>query len=89
MLDGSEHSPSALVTQSRDGERIVAELQKNRREVIRITRCRSNGHELVNVRIWAPGHSGEMIPTKAGLAFRIDLLPEVLVALQKAREPSP
>jgi hypothetical protein len=58
-------------------------IQKNSREEIRFSVDRFHGHELVNCRVWfADGVTGEMRPGKQGLAFNVDLLPEVLGALE-------
>ena len=55
-------------------------IQKNAREEIRITRENFKGNDLVNVRVWY--HDGaEMRPGKQGLAFRVELLPQILDAL--------
>ena len=56
-------------------------IRKNAREEIRITLDDFKGHQLVNLRVWFDAGNGEFRPGKQGLAFRLDLLPEVLKAL--------
>jgi hypothetical protein len=67
-------------------ERVVAQFAKNRREVVRISLGEFGGHALVNIRAWAPSQDGStFIPTKAGLALRIELLGELIDSLEAAR----
>jgi hypothetical protein len=44
------------------------------------------GHDLINIRVWTDPRDGgaERIPTKAGIACRVALLPEIIDALQQA-----
>jgi adenylosuccinate lyase len=64
----------------------LAVIRKNALEEIRVGLCEFNGHDLVNIRIWAEPRNGdaERIPTKAGIACRVALLPEIIEALQRA-----
>ena len=63
-----------------------AVLRKNMAEEIRIELSEFNGHQLVNFRVWTDPRDGgaERIPTKAGIACRVALLPELITALQQA-----
>jgi len=56
-------------------------IRKNAREEIRITLDDFKGHQLVNLRVWFDAGNGDYRPGKQGVAFRLDLLPEVLKAL--------
>jgi len=69
-------------------DQTIATIEKNAREVIRVSRGQFNGHDLVSVRIWVPGggKDGADIPTKSGLAFRVALLDDLIAALQRARD---
>jgi hypothetical protein len=59
------------------------EIQKNARAVVRITPGTFEGHELINIRVYAPSReSGELMPTKQGVALNIDLIPELIQALE-------
>jgi hypothetical protein len=71
-------------TATRDGERIIAEFPKNGRETVRVAVGIFNGHRLCNVRSWVPSHDGQLIPTKSGIALRVDVLPRLVEALQEA-----
>lgn len=59
-------------------------VQKNAREEVRFTAETFKGHELVNIRVWYRDDAGVMRPGKQGLAFRLDLLPEILAVLGNA-----
>lgn len=60
----------------------MAELAKNSREVIRVTRGEFKGHDMVNVRVFFDAGDGEMKPGKQGVAFRAALLVQVIDALR-------
>ena len=68
------------------GPTIIATLEKNSRELVRIALDEYRGVPLVDVRVMAPAidPTGLPIPTKKGIALRIELLPELVVALQAA-----
>ncbi|MFN4160118.1 MAG: transcriptional coactivator p15/PC4 family protein [Gemmobacter sp.] len=57
-------------------------LRKNAREEIRVSLDEFAGHELVNLRVWFQAPDGEMRPGKQGIAFRRELLADVLAAMQ-------
>lgn len=71
-------------------EAVVATIPKNKREEIRVSVGHFEGRPIANVRVWFRDAAGEMKPGKSGLAFRVDLLPELsgamLKALDRARE---
>ncbi|KEJ94159.1 Transcriptional Coactivator p15 (PC4) [Pseudosulfitobacter pseudonitzschiae] len=60
----------------------MADIVKNSREIIRVTRDDFKGHDMVNVRVFFDAGGGEMKPGKQGVAFRAALLPDMLNALQ-------
>jgi hypothetical protein len=64
----------------------IATLQMNSFEEIRVELTEFRGYDLVNLRVWAKPRDGgsERIPTKAGIACKVALLPELIAALQKA-----
>ena len=64
----------------------LATIRKNALEEIRVGLSEFNGHDLLNIRIWTEPRNGgsERIPTKAGIACRVALLPEIIAALQQA-----
>jgi hypothetical protein len=71
-------------------DEIIATVQKNSREEVRVSFSEFNGHELLNLRVWFEADDGSMRPGKAGLAFKINKLPDfadaISLALEKARQ---
>lgn len=63
---------------------VVAQIRKNAREEIRISCEDYMGHDLVNLRVFYEDADGDYRPGKKGLAFRRDLLPDIIAALQSA-----
>jgi hypothetical protein len=65
---------------------LIATIRKNALEEIRVELSEFSGHDLVNVRVWAEPHNGgtKRIPTRAGIACNVRLLPELIEALQQA-----
>jgi len=64
------------------------DIRKNALEVIRVGAKEYRGKALVDVRLWVdPDMTGELIPTKKGVTFRRELLPEIVAALESLREP--
>jgi hypothetical protein len=68
---------------------LIATVRKNAAEEIRVSLSQYNGHELLNVRVWFEADDGAMRPGRAGLAFKVDKLPDfadaISLALEKAR----
>lgn len=62
---------------------VIATIQKNSKEEIRVTLGTFNGRQIVNLRTWFRGDDGEMRPGK-GLACRLDLLPQLAAAMAEA-----
>ena len=63
---------------------VVAEIEKNSRERLRVETSTFNGYDLFSLRVWVDGLDGEPKPTQKGVTLRVDLLPQVIAALQKA-----
>lgn len=68
----------------------IAAIQKNTRgEEIRVSLSEYGGHQLFNARVFFEAQDGSKRPGKAGLAFRVETLPEfaraVTAALDEAR----
>lgn len=60
----------------------IATVQKNRREELRFSLDEFRGHRFVSVRIFAPNRDGTaMLPTRAGVTFKPELISEVRAAL--------
>lgn len=65
---------------------VVATLEKNARERLRISLDHWRGHDLVDLRVCVPlaEHDRTLVPTKAGVSVRVALLPELIESLQAA-----
>ena len=60
-------------------------IRKNKREEIRISRNEYNGHDLINVRVFYDA-GDEMRPGKQGLAFKSELLGDIINGLTSLSE---
>lgn len=64
---------------------MIAAIPKNAREEIRVSVDDFQGHRLCNVRVWYR-EGEEFRPGKQGIALRLDLLPQLVDALQLAAQ---
>ena len=64
----------------------IKTIQKNKLSQIKIKLTEYMGHQLVDLRVYFQTEEGESIPTKKGITFKVDLLPEVIQALITADE---
>lgn len=62
---------------------MIAAIPKNAREEIRVSVDDFQGHRLCNVRVWYR-EGDDFRPGKQGIALRLDLLPQLVTALQGA-----
>lgn len=62
---------------------MIASIPKNAREEIRVSVDDFQGHRLCNVRVWYR-EGDDFRPGKQGIALRLDLLPQLVTALQGA-----
>ena len=65
----------------------MIEIQKNRRETIRISESEYEGHKFIDLRIWYDDN-GEMKPTKKGISFNPNITKEVIEGILKTVEGS-
>lgn len=65
---------------------LIATIRKNSREEIRVSLGEYQGHSVAHVRVWFKAADGSMRPSRSGLAFRVDLLPEIARALSEAND---
>ena len=74
--------PGGLFGEETVGSRTI----RNALEEIRVGLSEFNGHDVLNIRIWAEPRNGgaERIPTKAGICCNVRLLPELIEALRQA-----
>ena len=63
----------------------MIEIQKNSREVIRISESESEGHKFVDLRVWY-SDNGEMKPTKKGISFNPSKAKEVVEGILRVVE---
>lgn len=71
---------------SDSGDVVVAEIEKNEAETIRVALTTFKGKVGCDIRVYAVYRStGQLGPTKAGLRVRPDLLEPLIEALTKAR----
>ena len=65
--------------------KIVKEIQKNKREIIRISDGEYEGHQFIDLRIWYDDN-GEYKPTKKGISFNPFLAKEVIEGILEVIE---
>ena len=65
----------------------MIEIQKNSREVIRISPSEYEGHQFIDLRIWYDDN-GEMKPTKKGISFNPSKAKEVVEGILTVMEKS-
>jgi hypothetical protein len=65
---------------------LIAVIPKNASEEIRIELRQFNGNDHIHIRVWTEPRAGggDRIRTKAGVARRVELLPELIEALGRA-----
>lgn len=63
-------------------EAVIAEIEKNRRETVRVSLSAYEGHDLASLRVWFKADDDQMRPGKAGLALRLDRVPALIEGLQ-------
>jgi len=69
-----------------DEEIVVGSFPKNPREEVRVTLSKFKGYDLVGVRQWFRTETDDLRPSKSGITIRVDLLPELLELIEKARD---
>ena len=68
-----------------EGQRLITEFKKNDQEMLKVQLQTFRGQEYVDVRAWIHDEkSGEWKPTPKGLTVHVELLPELIAALEKA-----
>ena len=66
-------------------DKTIATITKNAREQINVGFNEFSGHQLCHVRVYAEHRdTGELVPTKKGITFKLELLPEIIDALKTA-----
>ncbi len=66
--------------------KILAELEKNSREKLRVVSTEFKGYDLVDFRVYRQSNeTGDFVPTKKGLTFRREQLAQIVKLLRKAQ----
>ena len=63
----------------------MVDIQKNSREVIRVSASEYEGHNFIDLRIWYDD-DGEMKPTKKGITFNPSKAKDVIEAILQITE---
>ena len=63
----------------------MIDIQKNSREVIRVSASEYEGHDLIDLRVWYDD-DGEMKPTKKGITFNPSKAKDVIEAILQITE---
>jgi len=64
----------------------IYEFRKNDLETVKILTDNYMGTDVLNIRTFVVNQSGEDVPTKKGLTLALDLLPELLLGLEKTKD---
>lgn len=59
---------------------------RNSKEELRLTLDLYRGMQLINFRVWYRADDGEMRPGRQGVAFKREMLPEIIEALERFKE---
>lgn len=65
---------------------IIADIEKNSREIVRIDVSEFKEKEYINIRIWFHDVDGQTKPTQKGIALNIEQYEELLKAVQRVGE---
>lgn len=65
---------------------LIAEIQKNLWERVRVSLDDFKGHKVCNIRVFFESEPGVWLPSTKGIAFADTLLPQILAALKSAEE---
>lgn len=67
-------------------QKIIKDIEKNMNNRIRISITEFKGNNYIDVRVYYEDDSGEYKPTKKGVAFRPDLISQVIDGLLQAQK---
>ncbi|HQN28844.1 MAG TPA: transcriptional coactivator p15/PC4 family protein [Mesotoga sp.] len=67
----------------------MKEVQKNTQEKIRVEKRKYKGREFVDVRTYYLDDSGEWKPSPKGITFKVELLEDIISALESERTRRP
>ncbi|XXY23389.1 transcriptional coactivator p15/PC4 family protein [Sorangium sp. So ce216] len=67
------------------GDEVLLDVQRNKRERLRVTRNKYSGRTFVHVRLYYEADDGAYKPGNKGIALREDELDAVVAAIQAAK----
>ena len=65
-------------------QRLIASIEKNSRQILRVTLDDFKGHRLVNLLVWFKTAEGDYCPGRHGVTLRINKLERLIAALMDA-----
>ncbi len=63
---------------------LIASIDKNCREELRVELTEFKGHQLIQLRVWAKNGDANSIPTKSGFGLRVSFIPTLRAVLADA-----
>jgi len=64
----------------------MADIQKNSREVLRVSRDTFKNQTVINARVWVRSReAGTLVPTRKGIAIRPELVQPLIEALESVK----
>ena len=69
--------------------RVIEEIKKNQQETVRVCLQTWNGRDYIDIRVWIAEKEGQnevMVATRKGVTVKVELLPKLIAALEKARK---
>ena len=67
----------------------MIEIDKNSLEKIRIQRTKYKGKDLLDIRVFYEAENGEWKPSPKGITFKVELLEDIIEALESERTRRP
>ncbi len=67
----------------------MTEIDKNSLEKIRIQRTKYKGKDLLDIRVFYEAENGEWKPSPKGITFKVELLEDIISALESERTRRP
>lgn len=86
-VESTDVEQRQTISKTREPEQLgtlIAELQKNSRERLRITMDQYKGHEYIGIRIWFVVEDGQYQPSRSGVTLKPSLISQLVQALELA-----
>lgn len=74
-----------MATTTETKQPFCRDLRKNAAETLRIEQSAFKGHRLAAIRVWVPSDPTDptsLKPTQKGVTVRVEMVPEIIAALQ-------